>query len=54
MPCFVRDCSGSLMVSQLNTAKLNKIIPTLNVFILNTRGIGLYTMLTPAKVSNVM
>jgi len=50
MSCFVCDCSGSLMLSQLNTTKLNEIMPTLNIFILNTHvGIGLYTTPTSAK-----
>ena len=38
------------MLSQLNTTKLNEIMPTLNIFILNTHvGIGLYTTPTSAK-----
>ena len=50
MPCFVCDCSCSLMLSQLNTTKLNKICLLWNVFILNTRRYRpIHVAYTPAK-----
>jgi len=49
MLCVVCDCSDSLMLTQLNTSKLKRITPSLNVCILTDVMVGLYRTPTPTK-----